>query len=279
MRGVTVITGGGGGMGLAAAKIVGRDRAVVISDVNRDRLDAAVTELEQSGIECKGFVCDITDRKSVAELVDTSSAFGTVVSVIHTAGISPSMGAGARIMRINAIGTVNVNEGFRRIAGEGFVLVNVASQAAHMLPRMLFPTKWFQYATHNEDAFMARMVFLCNLAPKNLRSDVAYCLSKSFVVWYCASQAATFGHQGGRIVSISPGPIDNEMGRLEERGSASIVRYAALSRFGKQDEIAELLAFCASEKAGYLTGVDILCDGGAITSMTMKDKAAVTRYR
>jgi NAD(P)-dependent dehydrogenase (short-subunit alcohol dehydrogenase family) len=43
-----------------------------------------------------------------------------------------------------------------------------------------------------------------------------------------------------------------------------------LKRFGKPEEIAELLAFCAGEKAGYLTGADILCDGGAIAALTLQ---------
>ena len=53
------------------------------------------------------------------------------------------------------------------------------------------------------------------------------------------------------------------MGRLEkESGSERLVATAALKRFGTPEEIAELLAFCASSKSGYFTGVDILCDGG-----------------
>lgn len=86
MRDVAVITGGAGGIGLAAAKIVGRSRAVVICDVNQERLDTAVAELEKLNIACKAVRCDITDLTSVAELVEISSAFGAVGAVIHTAG-------------------------------------------------------------------------------------------------------------------------------------------------------------------------------------------------
>ena len=68
------------------------------------------------------------------------------------------------------------------------------------------------------------------------------------------------------------------MGRLEEQsGAGAMIDYAALRRFGKPEEIAELLAFCASEKAGYLTGIDILCDGGVVASMTLRDKLRVGR--
>ena len=224
--------------------------------------------------------CDITDPSSVAELVEgIVSVRQLSLSVIHTAGISPSMGDADRIMRINAIGTLNVNEGFRGVAGEGFALVNVASMAAHMLPESLIPTKWFGYAAQDEDKFMAKMMSACNIAPKKIRSDMAYCLSKSFVVWYTKSQAMAFGRRGARIVSVSPGTIDTSMGRLEEKSGAAMLRFAALKRLGRPDEVAELLAFCASDKPGYLTGVDILCDGGNMASMTLRDKLAVTRNR
>ena len=278
MRDVVVVTGGAGGMGLAAAKIVGRDQAVVICDVSQDRLNTATAQLADADIECTAVVCDITDKGSVAELAATASTVGPIASVIHTAGVSPSMGAAELIMRINAVGTVNVNEAFLPLARDGFAIVNVASMAAHMLPAVLAPTKRFAYALHNEDLFMQKMMSACRIAPKKARPGMAYSLSKSFVVWYCKSQADKFGRQGARILSVSPGSIDTQMGRLEEQsGAGAMVDYAALKRFGKAEEIAELLAFCASDKASYLTGVDILCDGGVIAAMTLRAKLAVGR--
>lgn len=275
---VSVITGGAGGIGLATAKIVGRDHAVVISDLNREGLDAAVAELNSLGIISKAVVCDITERESVAELIETSSAMGTVGSVIHTAGISPSMGSAELIMRVNAIGTVNVNESFFKILGEGSAVVNVASMAAHMLPESFVPTKRFTSALRNEDAFMKKMMSVCGLVPERARPGMAYSISKTFVRWYCTSQAGRFGERGACILSVSPGSIDTAMGRLEEQsGAGAMVRYAALKRFGKPEEIAELLAFCASEKAGYLTGTDILCDGGTVAGMSLRDKFSVGR--
>ncbi len=275
---VSVITGGAGGMGLATAKIVGRDRVVVICDVRQDRLDAAVMQLEKLGVACSAVACDITDRNSVAGLVESASAIGRVASVVHAAGVSPSMAAADRIMRINAIGTVYVNEAFYQIAEEGFAIVNVASMAAHMVPKTIVPTRWFGYALQDENVFMKKMMSACSIAPRKFRPGLAYSLSKSFVTWYSSSQAARFGRRGARIVSVSPGSIDTEMGRLEEQsGSGAMLRYAALKRFGRPEEVAELLAFCASEKAGYLTGTDILCDGGVTASMRLRDKLAVAR--
>ena len=271
MGSVTVITGGAGGMGVATAKIIGRDRPVVLCDVRQDRLDAAAATLDGLGITCTPVNCDVTDRDAVDGLIETASGLGTVASVIHTAGVSPSMGVADYVMRTNAIGTVNVNEAFFQIAGEGSAIVNVASMAAHMLPESMVPTGQFPQALEDEDAFMEAMMAACNVFPEEARSGMAYAISKSFVRWYCTSQAERFNSRGLRIVSVSPGSVDTEMGRLEEQaGAGALVADAAVPRWGKPEEMAELLAFCASDKAGYLTGTDILFDGGVIASMRQR---------
>ncbi|WP_102417782.1 SDR family oxidoreductase [Mycobacterium sp. 4858] len=278
MRELCVITGGAGGIGLAAAKIVGRDRLVVISDVSASGLQAASAELQGLGIGCVTVHCDVTDRSSVAELIATSTSLGSVTSVIHTAGVSPSMGDAEHILRINALGTAHVNEGFLPVAREGFAIVNVASMAAHMFPRLLIPKRHFKDALHNEDRFMTKATSACNIVPTRVRPGLAYSISKNFVTWYSASQAARFGSRGARIVSVSPGSINTEMGRLEERaGSEAMVKLAALKRFGKPEEVAEVLAFCASTKAGYLTGADIACDGGVLAAFTLKNMIPLGR--
>ncbi|WP_406813279.1 SDR family oxidoreductase [Mycobacterium sp. M23085] len=275
MTRVSVITGGAGGMGLATAKVVGRDHTVVLCDVRQDRLAAAGTALQDLGIAATVVDCDVTDRRAVAGLLGTASNLGTVVSVIHTAGVSPSMGAADYIIRTNAVGTVNVNEEFFAVAGEGAVIVNVASMAAHMLPAEIVPTEQFPRALEDTDAFMAAMLAACDIAPDEARSGLAYAVSKSFVKWYSQSQAERFNARGLRIVSVSPGSIDTEMGRLEEQaGAGAMVANAAVPRWGKPEEMAELLAFCASERAGYLTGTDILNDGGVIASMTERARVA-----
>jgi NAD(P)-dependent dehydrogenase (short-subunit alcohol dehydrogenase family) len=110
------------------------------------------------------------------------------------------------------------------------------------------------------------------------KSTTAYSLSKAFVIWYSRQTAARFGANGARILSVSPGSFDTAMGRLEKKsGSERLIAYAALKRFGTPDEMAELLAFCASGKPGYLTGVDILCDGGTEAGLTLKSMLALAK--
>ena len=266
MQNVTVITGGAGGMGLAAAKLLGRDHHVVIADVNPQRLQVAIDELRAAGVSCQSMVCDITDPDSVAALVSLAAAAGTVKSVIHTAGVSPQMAEPEVILKVNALGTVNIANAFYAIAGDGFVLVNVASMAAYMMPSWLIPTRAFPLALTNADLFLKKTVFRSRLMPKDLyRKGMAYSISKNFVIWFSKKSAARFGQKNARVVSVSPGTFDTEMGRLEEKsGAMEMLNTAALKRAGRPEEMAELLAFCASDKAGYLTGVDILCDGGVV---------------
>lgn len=275
MSSVSLITGGAGGMGLATAKVVGRDHAVVLCDVRKERLDAAAAELAGLGIAATAVHCDVTDRDAVARLLDGTAETGTLASVIHTAGVSPSMGDAEYVIRTNALGTINVGEEFLARAGEGAALVNVASMAAHMLPAELIPTAVFPVALEDPDRFTAEMLKACEIAPEDARSGIAYAVSKSFVRWYTVARAERFNGRGLRIVSVSPGSVDTEMGRLEEQaGAGAMVADAAVPRWGTAEEMADLLAFCASGKAGYLTGTDILNDGGVIASMTERARVA-----
>jgi NAD(P)-dependent dehydrogenase (short-subunit alcohol dehydrogenase family) len=147
--------------------------------------------------------------------------------------------------------------------------------SAYMLPAEVIPAQHFPLALQDSDAFMDAMMTACEIAPQDARSGLAYALSKSFVKWYSQSQAERFSARGLRIVSVSPGSVDTEMGRLEEQaGAGAMVANAAVPRWGKPEEMAELLAFCASDKAGYLTGTDILNDGGVIASMTERARVS-----
>ncbi len=275
MNRVSVITGGAGGMGLATAKIVGRDNAVVLCDVRTDRLTTAAAALDELGMTATAVDCDVTDRRAVADLLETANSIGTLAAVIHTAGVSPSMGSADYVMRTNALGTLNVNEAFYTVAGEGAAIVNVASMAAHLLPAEMVPVDRFPLALRDADGFLDAMMTTCDIVPEEARPGLAYAVSKSFVKWYSQSQAERFNARGLRIVSVSPGSIDTEMGRLEEQaGAGAMVTNAAVPRWGKPEEMAELLAFCASDKAGYLTGTDILNDGGVIASMTERARVA-----
>ncbi|MDR0315031.1 MAG: SDR family oxidoreductase [Oscillospiraceae bacterium] len=276
VKDVAVITGGSGGMGFATAKIIGQDKYLIICDCNQEKLDSSVEELKAQGIECEGYVFDVSDKDSVDALAKYAAERGKVTSVIHCAGVSPRMGSAEKIIKINAIGTSNINNAFYEMAGEGFVIVDVSSMSAYMMPEILFPKVLYKYARTNKEKFLKNMVGLCNIMPTTFRSGLAYILSKNFVIWCAKKDAAKFGAKGARVLSVSPGSFDTDMGQLEKDGSGGCVdSAAAIKRFGRPEEIANLLAFCVSDRASYITGVDILCDGGTVSGLTIKDMLSV----
>lgn len=279
MQTVSVVTGGAGGMGLATAKLLGRNSHVVLSDLKEGPLEAAVRELRALDISCTPVTCDITDRASVDALAQAAAELGTIVSVVHAAGVSPQMGDASFIVRVNALGTVLVTEAFLKRAHPRMALVNVSSVAGHMLPALMTPTRTFKLALEGDlPRFEEKLGALASFGPKGMRPGSAYSLSKCFVIWYSKQMAARFGEKGARILSVSPGSFDTEMGRLEEKsGAGRLIEFAALKRFGKPEEIASLLAYCAGEGPGYLTGTDILCDGGTLAGLDLKGMLKMAR--
>ncbi|WP_410644006.1 SDR family NAD(P)-dependent oxidoreductase [Amycolatopsis sp. lyj-346] len=259
-----IITGGTGGMGLATAKLMGHDHRIVLADLDRTRLDDAVRELAVAEVDATGVVCDITDKASVEQLFQRAEpAGGHVRAVVHAAGVSPHMGTAERMARINATGTVNIARAFLARAVNGDALVNVASTAGHSVPGFFVPRRAFRLAEQRPDDFEKAIVSRAKFAGRKLKPGLAYAISKNFVQWYSRYLAAEFGERGARVLSVSPGSFDTAMGRLEENhGAGALVKSAAIKRFGKPEEVAAVLAFCASEAPGYLTGVDILVDGG-----------------
>lgn len=259
-------------MGLATAYILGETHHVVICDVNQKALDEAVEKLRAKYITCTAEVCDITDRNSVRETIESAAQHGEIKSMIHTAGVSPQMGKPELITKINAMGTIYVVEEFQRIAPKGAICINVASMAGYLFPKFLIPNRAFKKAMGSYEAFEKGLNSRTNLMPKKSRSGVAYSISKNFVQWYSKKMACSYGKSGLRILSVSPGSFDTNMGRVEkDHGAGKMIDFAAIKRFGKPEEVGELLAFCATDKAGYMTGIDIPIDGGVTACITPKD--------
>lgn len=266
MRKICVITGGGSGMGFAAARIMGKNYYIIICGRNTEKLEAAVNELKAEGIQAEAYSCDVSDLASVEKLASYSKAKGTVAAVIHAAGMSPHMGDAKTIMEVNALGTIYVNNAFYKVMEEGACLIDVSSMSAYLTPKMVMPVGIYKYSRYDSEKFMKKMMRRIRFYPEKYQSGIAYGISKNFVIWYAKQDAARFGEMGARVLSVSPGNFDTPMGEIEKEEASAYVKYCAVKRVGKVEEIAGLFAYCVSDSAGYLTGVDILCDGGLVAS-------------
>ena len=268
MAKVCVITGGGSGMGLEAAKFMPKDKIIVLSGRTEAKLKKAVAELSALGFEAYAKTCDTSKRESVRALVSYAVSLGEVKTVINSAGLSPAMADPETIVRVNALGTVYMNEEFSKVMKKGSVIVDVASNSAYVLPKFLINKKVYALADQDEEKFVAKIVKKAKLAKGDYqRSGFAYALSKNFVVWYAKKCAFDYGPKGIRVVSLSPGLIATDMGNLEAKDGGMLIGFSTEERMGKPEELGYALATVADERNGYLAGVDVLCDGGSTNGM------------
>ena len=268
MAKVCVITGGGSGMGLEAAKFMPKDKIIVLSGRTEAKLKKAVAELSALGFEAYAKTCDTSKRESVKTLVSYAVSLGEVKTVINSAGLSPAMADPETIVRVNALGTVYMNEEFSKVMKKGSVIVDVASNSAYVLPKFLINKKVYALADHDEEKFVKKIVKKAKLAKGDYqRSGFAYALSKNFVVWYAKKCAFDYGPKGIRVVSLSPGLIATDMGNLEAKDGGMLIGFSTEERMGKPEELGYALATVADERNGYLAGVDVLCDGGSTNGM------------
>lgn len=265
MKNVVVITGGGSGMGLEAAKFTPKEKIVVISGRTEAKLQKALEELKKEGLEAYAYACDTSKRESVKALAEYAASLGEIKNVINAAGVSPAMNVTpSDILRINALGTVYVNEEFSKLMKPGSVIVDVSSNSAYQMPSFMLPKKLYLLADKDEETFVKKMIKKTNIVKDPyFKNGMTYAFSKNFVCWYAQKSAFELGLKGIRVVSLSPGLIATDMGNLEKTSGGFLIPYAAEERMGKPSELGFALATLADERNGYLAGVDVLCDGGS----------------
>ena len=266
MSKVCVVTGGGSGMGLSAAKFMPKDRIIVVSGRTESKLTKAVEQLREAGFEAYAKACDTSKRDSVKALAEYAASLGPITNVIHAAGVSPAMkGTMENILRINALGTVYVNQEFSQKMNKGSVIVDIASMSAYSTPNFMIPKKAYPLAETDEALFLKKILKLSALTKDEYqKKGLIYALSKNFVTWYAAKCAFDYGSKGIRVVSLSPGLIATDMGNLESEHGGGMLAFSCEGRMGTPEELGFAIATLADERNGYLAGVDILCDGGTI---------------
>jgi NAD(P)-dependent dehydrogenase (short-subunit alcohol dehydrogenase family) len=258
------ITGGGGGMGLAAAFRFGQDHPLVLADVDDGRLRLAVEQLRGAGVTATGVLCDITRASDLVDLANATRRAGPLGLLFHTAGLSPSMADARRVLEVNLFGTAGVLEAFTPQLTTGSLAVCVASFAAYKQRVQAFAHLVDDLAA---DGALDRLV-----AAAGGGSRAAYALSKYGVQRLCSRLAARFAERGARIVSISPGVVDTDMSRLEARSAglantAAMTARSPLGRAARAEEIAAFVSLLVRPEAACVTGCDLLVDGGMLADV------------
>lgn len=278
-RPVAVVTGGCTGIGLRTARTLGQHGPVLICDRAEGPVANALEVLREEGIGAEGQVCDITDPQALAKLAEKASEIGPLGAIVNCAAISGAMGNWFDILRVDLIGAALVEQAFRPIAVAGTVGLFIGSFAGARLR----PDATVEDFLRNplQDDFAAKLAELVGIDTEAETSPLdSYRLAKRGVIEMCKAKAVDWASVGARIVSVSPGYTDTPMTRAEREAdpnssSEQLLRATPLKRAARPQEIANAIEFLCSTKASFITGVDLLVDGGLSSAVTGASTPAV----
>jgi NAD(P)-dependent dehydrogenase (short-subunit alcohol dehydrogenase family) len=271
MMTVGIATGAGRGMGLACARrLTGMVDTLLLVDRDEATVTAAARDLADSGrgAVVEPFVLDITDRDGLARLAAHVAELGTLGAVAHAAGISPTMADWRRILTVDLVGTAMLAEALRPLATAGTAMVCFASMAPLLGNVQPDPAVAAILDAPLDERFLDRIHDALGPAIEN--TGAAYAFAKHGVHRFVQREAVRLGPAGARICSVSPGIIDTPQGQQEAASHPSmgrLVQQTPLGRAGQPDEVAAVVGFLLSAEASFLTGTDILIDGGVCAAV------------
>lgn len=264
-----VVVIGVGGMGETIARRQGSGKKLVLADFNEEGLARTAEALRGDGYSIDTHVVDVSSRESVANLAVAAAAAGSVVEVIHTAGLSPTQAPAAAILRVDLVGVAHVLDEFADVIAPGGSGVVIASMAGSMAAGSL-PAELEGALALTPTADLLDLPLWAD--PKFTDAGAAYSISKRANQLRVHAASITWGAKGARINSVSPGVISTSMGQQElaspsGEGMRRMVSASGTSRMGTTGDIANAVAFLLSPQASFITGTDILVDGGVVAAL------------
>ncbi|MFJ9626517.1 SDR family oxidoreductase [Streptomyces sp. NPDC101175] len=271
MTTVGIATGAGRGMGLACARRL-TDLVDTLLLVDRDEaaVTAAAKELSAADgeVRVEPFVLDVTDPAGLARLAARTADLGTLRAVSHAAGISPTMADWRRVLDVDLVGTARLAQALRPLATEGTALVCFASMAPLLGDLEPDPAVAALLDDPLQDGFPDLLRDALGPAVEN--TGLAYAWAKHGVHRFVRREAVRLGPYGARACSVSPGVIDTPQGRQEasaQPAMAALVERTPLGRTGRAEEVAAAVAFLLSDEAAFISGIDVLVDGGVCAAV------------
>lgn len=258
---------GAGSMGTAIIKRISTNRIIFLGDINEENLNARAEELKYNGFAVETQVVDALDKNSLESFAKKASELGRVKYFIDTAGASPNQASPEHIINLDLVATSMAIDVFADYIAEGGAGLIISSQTGYMMN--LPPEIESQIAlTPTEE--LKDLDFIKNDAVAN--SGIAYIVAKRANHLKVRTAAATsWADKGARINSISPGIIVTPLAydEFEAAGDAyqEMINSSPAKRVGTSEEIARAAEFLLSDDSSFITGIDLLVDGGVIASI------------
>ena len=235
-----LVTGGSGGIGAAICKRLAADGHHVFVHANRslDRAAAVVAAIRAAGGSAEAVAFDVTDRAATAAALETLLEGGAIQIVVNNAGIHD-----------DAVFPGMSGEQWDRVID---VSLNGFFNVTQPLTLPMIRTRWGRIVNVSSVAAVA-----------GNRGQVNYSAAKGALHSASKSLALELASRGITVNAVAPGVIATEMseGAFD---AETVKRLVPMQRAGQPEEVAELVAFLASDKAAYLSGQVISINGGMI---------------
>ncbi len=261
-----MVTGAARGIGRACVDAVAPhvDRVVVV-DRDEASLDAVAGALGTRGV---AFPADVTEVARLGALAAMVADLGTLRAVVHAAGVSPTMASWEDVVSVDLVGTARLLDALEGLVVPGTAGVVLASMAAQLVVPAGDPSADAVLDEPLADDVPSRLAGALGDAVTD--PVIAYAWAKRGVQRLARRAAVRWGRRGGRLCSVSPGMVATPMGEQEagaQPAMAGLLALAPVPRLARAEEIAAVAAFLVSDAATFLTGTDVLVDGGCVAAV------------
>lgn len=262
-----ILLTGAGQIGMAIARRMGHGKKIVVGDKSLENAKTIVEILNNSGFDAVAIEMDLASRDSIINLIKEAQKYGNISILINAAGVSPSQASIETILKVDLYGTAVLLEEVGKVIKEGGVGITISSQSGYRMPALSIEDDELLAMTSIEE-----LLDLDILSEENIKDTLhAYQMAKRCNVKRVMSEAVKWGKKQARINSISPGIIVTPLAIDEFNGPRgdfykNMFANCPAGRPGTADEVANVAELLMSEKGAFITGSDILIDGGATAS-------------
>lgn len=258
---------GAGSMGTAIVRRIAAGKKILLGDISEKNLEKVSHDFQYSGYDVETMIVNALEKDSVEAFARKAAFLGPVMYFIDTAGASPNQAKPEHIIALDMVGTGYAVDAFGKVMAPGGAGLIISSQTGYMHP---IPYEIEQELLNTPTEQLMDVPYIKDEAMQN--SGWAYMIAKRVNHLQAMKAAATtWKARRARINTLSPGiivtPLAYDEFAAAGEGYQRMIDASAAERVGTSDEIAEAGAFLMGEHAGFITGTDLLIDGGTIAAI------------